>query len=297
MKRFTLTAAILLAGVLASLVIGCGGGQKISMPAGGVQLSYAPAVGKTSTYRAVVKKYIQTSEKGVSIEKQVSGDVTFDVTVLEAGKGGSAKMKYKFKDVSISVFQGNQIQPSDEVEDLKGLEFTVTLDSTGSMEDIEGIDLEEEFQKKEISPLDFLLAFPIPQEKVTIGYSWENSQDTTIHGEKGTTTQHTKVTYKISDFVLLDSARCVVADITGKIHITQKGESEDADGTVYDIDMTMDGDIKGKIYFDIDHGRVVRYQSNKMIDVKGTQVNTSNGEQHPISYFNQETIDARLISK
>ena len=292
-----LKVAVVAGMTLAIMLVGCGGGQKISMPAEGVQLSYKPAVGKTFTYRAVVKKYIQTSEKGVSIEKQVSGDVTFDVSVLDAGEGGKATMKYKFKNVAVSVFQNNQIQPSDEVEDLKDLEFTVYLDTSGSMDSLEGIDLEEEFQKKEISPIDFLLTFPIPQEKVKIGYSWENVQDTTVQGEHGTATQKVKVTYNISDFVMLDSARCVVADIKGTIHMTQKGESEDEDGTVYEIDMTMDGDIKGKIYFDVDNGCVVKYQSNKMVDVKGTQTNTDTGEQQPISYYNQETIDAKLLKK
>ena len=51
-----LKVAVVAGMTLAIMLVGCGGGQKISMPAEGVQLSYKPAVGKTFTYRAVVKK-------------------------------------------------------------------------------------------------------------------------------------------------------------------------------------------------------------------------------------------------
>ncbi|RKZ35066.1 hypothetical protein DRQ33_00715 [bacterium] len=293
-KSILSTVAVLFALII---IIGCGGtGQKIEMPADGVKLSYAPAVGTTSTYRTMVQKYIQSSEQGVSLTRLVKGDVQFDITVLESGEGGEAKMEYKFTDVQVGVFSNNQLQSSEEVESMRGLELTVTLDTSGSIEDIEGVDLEEEFRKEEISPVDFLLSFPVPKEKVTLDYSWENVQDTTIEDEQGTVSQKVKVIYTVTDFVMLDGARCIVGEMNGTVNITQKGETEQQ-GTPYEIDMTMNGDIKGKIYFDVDNGRIVRYERNKMIDVKGTRVNMDTGEKEPIVYYNQETLDSRLQQK
>ena len=294
MNRKILTASIVLLSIL--LILGCGGGTKIQMPEGGVKLSYKPAVGKSFQYRTVVQKYIQSSQQGTSVSRLVKGDVYFTLDVLDAGDGGAATMKYKFTDVGVGVFVNNQIQSSEDVESMKNLEFTVILDTAGSIDSIDGLDLEEEYKKKNISPSEFILDFPIPNKNITLGYSWHKEQDTTIVGENGTDTvvQKTSVDYKINDFVMFEGRKCVVCNLNGTVNIMQKGESEDEDGTIYDIDMTMNGDIKGTIYFDIDNGVVVRYESNKMIDVKGSQVNTDTGEKQPIIYYNQETLDARL---
>ncbi len=277
-------------------LLGCGGGEKIMMPEGGVKLSYAPAVGKTSSYRTMVQKYIQASEQGMSYTRLVKGDVTFEITVVESGEGGAAKMDYKFIEVGVGVFENNQLQSSEEVEDMLDLELTVILDTTGSMEEIEGVDLEEEYRKEEISPISFILTFPVPGENVYIGYSWIEEQDTTIEDEDGIMTQKTYMTYEVINFVMLEGFRCVVCNTTGKVDITQKSETE-SEGIIYEIDMTMTGEVKGKISFDIDNGRIVRLESNKMIDVKGTQINTDTGEKNPIVYYNQETLDARLLLK
>ncbi len=279
--------------VFLAVFLGCGGGKRIQMPEGGVKLSYAPAVGKTLGYRTIVQKYIQTSEKGTSITRLVKGDVRFTVKVTEAGEGGQAKMEYRFDDVSVGVFVNGQLQGSEEVEEMKDVELTVSLDSTGAVADIEGIDLEEELQKEEISPLEFLLSFPIPKEKVTVGYSWHDEQDTVVEDEQTKISQKVVQDFTVVDFVLVDSFRCVVCQVSGKINIHRSGEVEQEDGT-YDVDITMDGDIKGKIYFDVDNGVIVRYESNKMVDVRGTQVDVESGEKKPISYYTQETFDARL---
>ncbi|MCD6594802.1 hypothetical protein J7L68_03920 [bacterium] len=276
--------------------IGCGGGAKIQMPKEGIKLSYAPAVGKKFDYRTMVQKYIQSSHQGTSMSRLIKGDVHFTIDVVDAGEGGSATMKYKFTDVGVGVFVNSQIQSSDEVESMKDLELTVVLDTAGSIDSIDGIDLEEEYRKEEISPIDFLLSFPVPDEKVTVGYSWHKDKDTTITDEKGTVTQKTSVDYKVSNFVMLDGRRCVVCNVNGTVDITQKGESEQ-DGTTYDIDMAMNGEIKGTINFDVDNGAIVRYESNKMIDVTGNQINTDTGEKQPITYYNQETLDSRLQTK
>ncbi len=280
------------------VVAGCGGGSgpKVALPEGGIKLSYKPALTKTSKYRTMINKFVQASEQGYNMNRLIKGDVTFDLTVIEAGEQGSARMTYKFLNVGVGVFVNSQLQTSEEVDEMKDLEFTVEYDSTGNWKDVEGIDLEEEFRKEEISPISFILSFRIPAENVYVGYTWKQNIDTTMTDEDGTIHRKQDVTYKIVDFVELEGARCIVAQTDGKINITQKGHGEH-EGDEYETDITMSGEIKGKIHFDIDNGRIVRQESNQMIDVKGTQVNVTKGEKNPISYYNQETLDARLITK
>ena len=292
-KNQVLYAIVLLFTAILIFLLGCGGGTKIQMPKGGVKLSYKNAIGKTFHYRTRVDKYIQTSQQGATITRLVKGDVKFTISVEEGDSAGEVKMKYRFENVDVGVFQNDQLQSSEEVEDMKDLEITATLDSEGTTIDVEGLDLEEELQKEEISPLEFLLEFPLPQEKVTVGYSWHEEKDTVVTDEDMKIDRKVVQNFLITDFVMLDSARVVVCKLTGSVDIHQVGETEQ-DGTPYDVDITMTGDIKGEVYFDIDNGCIVKQTSDKMIDIKGSQINEDTGEKQPISYYNQEKFQTRL---
>ncbi len=280
--------------IIAIFLFDCGGGgTKIQMPKGGVKLSYKNAIGKTFDYRTRVDKYIQASQQGAAVTRLVKGDVKFTISIEKGDSLGEVKMIYKFGNVDVGVFQNDQLQSSDEVEDMKDLEIIATLDSEGSAIDVEGLDLEEELQKKEISPLEFLLEFPLPQEKITVGYSWHEEKDTVVTDNDMKVTRKVVQDFVVSDFVMLDSARVAVCKLTGIVDIHQIGETEQ-DGTTYDVDITMKGDIKGEVYFDIDNGCIVKHTSDKMIDIKGSQINEETGEKEPIVYYNQEKFQTRL---
>ncbi len=292
MRRSILTISL----IAAFLLFGCGGGTKIKMPSEGVKLSYANAAGKTFNYRTIVDKYIQTSQQGNTITRLVKGDVRFSVTMGQPATSGNVKMTYKFRDVNVGVFENDQLTESEEIDDMKDLEMIVTVDSTGATKDIEGLDIEEEMRKEEISPLEFIIDFPIPQENITVGYSWHHEKDTVIEEENMKITQKVIQNYTVSDFVLMDSARVVICKITGTVNIHQVGEAEQ-EGKTYDVDITMNGDIKGDIYFDIDNSCVVKYVSNKMVDIKGHQIDVDTGEKEPVIYYNQEKFETRLMKK
>ena len=285
--------------IVSILLISCGGGgPKVQMPAEGIRLSYVPAVNKTNDYRIMVQKYIQASEQGNSINQLIKGDVKLSISIVSADNNGNAKLTYKFNDVAVGQFVNNQIQSSEDIDEMKELELSITVDSAGTRIDDDDFDMDEEMQKaaKAISPTEFILEFPMPDTNVTFNYTWHDEIDTVRDEENSKITQKVVTDYKVLDFVMLDSARVIVCQYTGTYNVTQKGVTE-YEGKEYDVDMTMTGDIKGKVSFDIDNGRIVKYEYNKMIDVKGKQKDMDTGEEQPIVYYNQITIDARLESK
>jgi hypothetical protein len=205
--------------ILTALYIGCGGGPKIALPEGGIQLTYNPAVGKSFNYRTIVQKYVrQSAEGGATVDILFKGDVRFAIAFLEAGKFGEAKMKYTFKEMNVGRFVNNQIQNSDDLDEFKDLEITAWLDTAGSLDSIDGYEPEENMEKatKQLSPTEFLLSFPIPHEKVTMNYSWHKESDTTISTEDGSTKRKVVVDYKAIDFVEIGTAKCVVFELKGK---------------------------------------------------------------------------------
>lgn len=280
--------------LVAAVIIfsGCGGRKKIEIPKEGVRVSFEAAAGKTFAYRSLVQKYVQTSEQGMSVSRLIKGDVKFNIDFEQPGEAQIAVMKYTFSDIALGVFVNGQLTQSEEVEEMKGFSYTAIMDTSGNISDIEGLELEEELRKKEISPLDFLFQIPKPDKPVTIGYSWKHDQDTVVEEKSGRVEQHVSSQYKVVDFVEYNTRRCVVFNIKGFVKIIQVGPVEQY-GETYDIDLTMTGDVKGEVWFDIDNGVVVKYKSNKMIDAKGKQTD-SKGETTPITYYNQETIETQL---
>lgn len=286
------TKIIVFALIISLVLAGCAGKKKIEMPKEGVTIDLGKSAGKRATYRALVQKYIQTSEQGVSISRLIKGDVNFTIDFDKPGESQLAVMKYTFNNISVGVFVNQQLAQSEEVEEMKGLSFTAIVDTSGAISDIEGLELEEELKKKEISPLDFLFQIPKPDKPVTVGYTWKQDQDTVVEEKDGKVEQHVSVQYTVVDFVEYNGRRCIVFNTKGNVKIIQVGPVEQY-GETYDVDLTMTGDVKGEVWFDIDNGIVVRYKNNKMIDAKGKQTD-SKGETTPITYYNQETIETQL---
>jgi len=290
--RSRMFGVVVLAVLLGLVSTACA--KKVKVPKGGVKLTAVKAIGKSLHYDMKIQKYTETSHDGATFSRLVKGSIKADVDVTDERANGSVAMHYKLHDVSISVFENQQLKESEEVKDLEGLEFTALIGTLGTVSNVENLDLEEEFKKKEITPTDFILSMRLPQEPIKEGYVWADTQETTFTKNGIEITQKMVRDFRVEGFKVIDKDLCVLIRTKGNVSVLQKGQTKSQSGDMIDVDITAEGESKGKIVFDVDGGYIRFIKATNSVDVKGKQKNLNTNEERPVSYFSQQTLEAKL---
>ncbi len=303
--------------------------KKVKIPKEGIELSLRPSVGKTFKFKIKIQMLNEYTHKGATQSKLVQGNVQAIIKVLDIipdtfeydeeieteVKDTATRteeeavvekdsenvsfdslyvMEYTFDNVAITVFTNQQISESDDVEELKDIVFKVFVNKEGGIIEIEGLDLEEEQEKSDISPMNFVLSPHLPDTNLTENFSWSSVTETTYTDQGLDINTKTNQEYNVVGFKKVDDNLIAEIKVGGNFEFVQKGQTEQ-DDNMYDVDIHAEGDISGKIVFDVDNGFLVEYKTDKSRNIKGEEINLSTNEKRPIFYFYQETFNAKLL--
>jgi predicted neutral ceramidase superfamily lipid hydrolase len=142
--------------------------------------------------------------------------------------------------------------------------------------------------------MNFVLSPHLPDTNLTENFSWSSVTETTYTDQGLDINTKTNQEYKVVGFKRDDGNLIAEIKISGNFEFVQKGQTEQ-DDIMYDVDIHAEGEIRGKIVFDVDNGFLVEYKTDKSRNIKGEEINLSTNEKRPISYFNQETFNAKLL--
>ncbi len=285
-------------------LMSCGGPKSLvqTIPAEGVELSIAPAVGETLAYKRKSDFFTEVSHAGGTQSNSTMNEQEYRMSFLDADESGAFEVKFFFDSEESGAFQNGQYVPAKEKSELVGKALTLSIDSAGKLGDWEiskSLGYAENGQSKdEIVAAEYHNRVEfyklLPTHPVNIGSTWTETitQDTAIEG--GGTTVEDKQTFTIVDFANYKGHKC--AKITVDISKVGKSNFEvTQEGTTYKVFAEQKSKGEGQIYFDFENGYIVEVEFKAATNANRNIENIDTDESQQMSMYNEQATSTELI--
>ncbi|MEA1887253.1 MAG: hypothetical protein U9N72_08600 [Bacteroidota bacterium] len=253
MKRFNILTLVSLILVSALTIVGCS--KKLtSSTSGAGNLEYGFTGNESYSYNQLSQVTQTMVFGGQDINTSVNSELGF-TTIGKGIVNGSLMLGITIDTLGVS-FSGMGTSMKEDIKDMKGKSFMMTMDTRGENENIEGKqDLTYTIGGMQTSDLkeSFMMLFPeLPDENIDIGYTWEKTDTVTINTE----TENAEMIITTHNTV---EAREEVAGydcykISYTATGTRDGSSQTPQGLVI---MNLDINGSGHYYFAIREGIIV----------------------------------------
>ncbi|RKZ31936.1 hypothetical protein DRQ36_00420 [bacterium] len=285
------------------LFFGCGGDKKLvgDYITNGVEVSYAPAVGKTIYLRSDTDDHTEFTKSGYH-ESTLSKSTAYEAFTVNSVANDTTSVTYRFLYDETGIFKDSGYELVDEESELIGQALTIVVGPDGKLVDWSGLeDLEPDesgIDRGEMMASNYASIFfdHFPTEPIKVGSVWERVNSMDVSTKDGDMHQQTTKTYTVVDFVERDGYPCVKCKI--KIVIDNTGEGVfEAEGKMYDYYNEGRGEGNGIVYFAFEAGHPVYSTFNWIVEFKITSVEQETQEENVFTYFQDQKVSYSLVDE
>ncbi len=248
--------------ILLGTVIMTGCGKKLASSASGAgNLEYVFTGNKAYSYDQISTVTQSMVFGGQEINTSVNSELGF-TTVGKGISGGSLILEVTVDTFGVS-FSGMGTSMKEDMKDLKGRSFMMTMDPKGENKDLdEAESMTYTVGGMQTSDLkeNFMMIFPeLPKENAQIGYTWQDTDTITINTETETAEMIINSNNTVESREELAGYDCY--KISYVVSGTRDGSSQTPQGLII---MNLDLSGTGYYYFAINEGIIV----SDIIDMK-----------------------------
>ncbi len=239
-------------GIIAVLLVGCGGGSGVEKGTQKVSLAYGDLGKQYVQYKASTSVTYNLA----GVIRQALRDITFSVRVDSIHPDGTIERRIKFDDFVMGEIAGNKLEPDPNAEKYKGEWLYLKLGPDGELVDWKGLEgihgytVADQNLKDDIVQTMVQFFQPLYKEEVGVGSKWQAVIEIPIRRRGGEIKQKVTVDYLVEGFGKKAGRPCV--KIATKAHVDGEGEGEMAGGKKFWISTTGDGN--GEIWYDYVNG-------------------------------------------
>jgi hypothetical protein len=258
-------AALLLAGLLAN---GCGGGGT-----GGREITVDGPITLTRVFeegREIKYKFAMNNQSGVkltSYEQTIGSQAEFRTTsTFTSVTDDAVEMTMRFDYAVGAMTYADRMQADESVSSLRGKELMITLDPDGKVQSWTGLTGEDaaESGAGQLAMLLYDVFPPLPDEPVTIGYTWTEDLDVPEITSAVEQDIIGETTYTVTAFKAKYEINCVeIATVTD---FEFEGRAEQA-GDVWL--MSGAGTATGTMLVSIEDGTIVVSRGEMVMELTG----------------------------